>query len=123
MNTMRGAVHVLPAQLRNPPLISLPPKAKRSQMPIPLTILTMVPHLSLGWILFVGGGFLFGWLRGSRKGITRDVGKGVKCVPEMVRFWKPHLFLRRGSHRLLNHTISHRGDRLRRGDFDKLGSG
>jgi hypothetical protein len=30
MNTMRGAVHVLPARLRNPPLISLPPKAKRS---------------------------------------------------------------------------------------------
>jgi hypothetical protein len=26
---MRGAVHVLPARLRNPPLISLPPKAKR----------------------------------------------------------------------------------------------
>jgi hypothetical protein len=92
-------------------------------MPIPLTILTMVPHLSLGWILFAGGGFLFGWLRSSRKGITRDVRKGVKCVPEMVRFWKPHLFLRRGFHRLLNHTISHRGDRLRRGDFDKLGSG
>jgi hypothetical protein len=30
MNTMRGAVHVLPARLRNPPLISLSPKAKRS---------------------------------------------------------------------------------------------
>jgi hypothetical protein len=28
MNTMRKAVHVLPSQLRNPPLISLPPKEK-----------------------------------------------------------------------------------------------
>jgi hypothetical protein len=84
MNTMRGAVHVLPARLRNPPLISLPPKAKGSKMPIPLTILKMVPHLSLGWILFVGGGFRFGWLRGSRKGIARDVRICVKCVPEMV---------------------------------------
>jgi hypothetical protein len=34
---------------------------------------------------------------------------GIKCVPEMVRFWGPHLFLRRSSHRLLNHSISHRG--------------
>jgi hypothetical protein len=60
-----------------------------------------------------GRGFLFGWLRGSRKGITRDIGKGIKYVPEVVMFWNPHLFLRRGSHRLLNHIISHRGDRLR----------
>jgi hypothetical protein len=65
----------------------------------------------------------FGWLRGSRKGIARDVRKGVKCVPKMVRFWKPHLFLRRISHRFINHTISHRGDRLSKGGFDKLGSG
>jgi hypothetical protein len=36
---------------------------------------------------------LFGWLRSSRKGITRDVKKGVKCVPEMVRFYTPHLFM------------------------------
>jgi hypothetical protein len=50
-------------------------------------------------------------------GITRDVEKGVKCVPEMIWFWKPHLFPRRGSHRLLNHTISHRGDRLRACSF------
>jgi hypothetical protein len=84
---------------------------------------TMVPHLSLGWILFVGRGFLFGWLRDSRKGIARDVGKGVKCVPKMIRLWKPHLFLRRSSHRFINHTISHRGDRLSRGGFDKLRSG
>jgi hypothetical protein len=92
-------------------------------MPIPLIILTMVPNLSLGWILFVGGGFLFGWVRGSRKGIDRDVKKGIKCVTKMVRFWKPHLFLRRSSQRFINHTISHMGDRLSRGGFDKLGSG
>jgi hypothetical protein len=46
----------------------------------------------------------------------------IKCVIEMVRFWNPHLFLRRGSHRLLNHTISHIGGRLRWGDFHELGS-
>jgi hypothetical protein len=59
----------------------------------------------------------------SREGITRDVRKGIKCVPEVVRFWNPPLFLRRGSHRLLNNTFSHRGDRLWLGDFDKLRSG
>ena len=123
MNTMRRAVHVLHVRLRNPPLISLPPKAKISQMSIPLTILIIEPHLSLGWILLVGGGFPFRWLRGSRKGTTRNVVKGVKCVPEMVRFWSSHLFLRRGCHRLLNHSISHRDDRLRLGDFNKIGSG
>jgi hypothetical protein len=61
-------------------------------------------------------------MKGSKKGIARDVRKGVKCVPEMVRFWKPHLIFRRSSHRFINHTISHRGDRLSRGGFDKLGS-
>jgi hypothetical protein len=71
-------------------------------MPIPFPILTLKPHLSLRWNLFVGGGFVFGWLRSSRKGIPRDVGKGVKYVPEVVRFWNPQLFLRRGSHKLLN---------------------
>jgi hypothetical protein len=54
----------------------------------------------------------FGWLRGSTKGITRDVGKGVKCVPEMFKFCNPHLFLRRESHKLINHTISLSGGRL-----------
>jgi hypothetical protein len=38
-------------------------------MSIPLTILTMEPHLSLGWNMFMGVD-LFGWLRDSRKGIT-----------------------------------------------------
>jgi hypothetical protein len=89
-------------------------KKKNSQMPIPLTIVTMESHLSLGWYLFVSFGlFRWMWLRASRKGIARDVGKGNKCVPKAVRFWNPHLFLRRGSHRLLSHTISRTGDRLR----------
>jgi hypothetical protein len=57
------------------------------------------------------------------EGDNGDVGKGIKCVPKVVRFWNPHMFLRRGSHRLLNHIIFHRGNRLRWGDFDKLGSG
>jgi hypothetical protein len=60
-------------------------------MIIPLTIITMKSHLSLRWSLFVGFGLLV-WLRGSRKGITRDVRKGVKCDPEVVRFWTPHFF-------------------------------
>jgi hypothetical protein len=30
------------------------------------------------------------------KGITRYVGKVIKYVLEMVRFWNPHLFLRMG---------------------------
>jgi hypothetical protein len=122
MNSMSGAVHVPSTQLRNQPLISLPPKAKSSYVPIPLTILTLEPHLSLSWNLLVGGSFLFGWLRDSRKGNTRHVGKGIKCVHEMIRFCNPHLFLKRGFHRLLSHTISHRGDRLIWGYFDKLGS-
>jgi hypothetical protein len=91
-------------------------------MPIPLIILTLESHLSLRWNLFVGVGFLFGWL-GFWRGDIRDIRNGIKCVPEVVRFWNPHLSLRRGSHRLLNHTISPRGDRLRWSDFDKIGSG
>jgi hypothetical protein len=73
MNTMRKVVHVLHSRLRNSTLISLPPKAKISQMTNSLIILTLEPHLSLRWGLFMGGGFLFGWLMGSKKGITRDV--------------------------------------------------
>jgi hypothetical protein len=93
MNTMRRVVHVPSALLRNPLLISLPPKAESSQMPLPLKILTMEPHLSLRRNLFVGVGIV-GWLRSSWRGNTRDVRKGVKLVPEMVRFWTIHLFLR-----------------------------
>jgi hypothetical protein len=61
-------------------------------MPIPLTKLTMEPHLSLECFLLVGGGFIFGWLRSSKKGVTRDARNGVKCVPERVSFLNPHLF-------------------------------
>jgi hypothetical protein len=47
MNTMRRVVHVLTARIKKPPVISLPPKAKIGQMPIPLTILTMEHHVGL----------------------------------------------------------------------------
>jgi hypothetical protein len=59
MNTMRRVVYVLPARLRNLLLISLSPKEKISQLPIPLTILTVEPHLSLRWNLLMGGGFFW----------------------------------------------------------------
>ena len=73
--------------------------------------------------MFVGVS-LFGWLRSSRKGITRDVKKGVKCVPEMVRFWTPHLFLRWGSHRLHKQSISHsRGGGFRWSELNKFVGG
>ena len=62
-------------------------------------------------------------MAGLLEGENGDVGKGIKCVPEVVRFLNPHLFLMRGSHRLLNQTISHRGGRLRWDCFDKLRSG
>jgi hypothetical protein len=122
MNTMRREVHVLSARHRNPSLISLPPKAKSRHMALPLTISQWNLTSLLGGICLSLGLLVWLWLRISRKGITRDVGKGIKCVLEMIRLWNPHLFLR-GSHRLLNHTMSHRGDRLRWDDFDKLGSG
>jgi hypothetical protein len=54
--------------------------------------------------------------------MTRDFGKGIKFFPEMLRFWYLDLFMRRGSHRLLNYTISNKGGRRRWGDFDELGS-
>jgi hypothetical protein len=120
MYTMRRVAHVLPTHLKTPPLISLPTKAKLSQLTIPLTILTMVLHLSLGWNMFVGVG-LFGWLSCSRNGITTDIRQSVKWVPEMVGFVTPHLFLKWGSHRLHKHSISHNeGDRFGWSDFDTL---
>jgi hypothetical protein len=75
MNTMRRVVHVLPARLRNLPLISLPPKTKISQMPIPLIILTMEPHLSLRWILFVGGAFFLDGLGALGRGSLEISGR------------------------------------------------
>jgi hypothetical protein len=59
MNTIVKAVLVLFAWPRKPLLIYLPPKEKGSQMPIPLTIVTIEPHLSLGWILFLGDRFFW----------------------------------------------------------------
>jgi hypothetical protein len=57
-------------------------------------------------------------------GNNRDVGKGVKCVPGMVKFWTPYLFLRRGSHRLLNHSIFHsRDDNFRWSELDNFWGG
>jgi hypothetical protein len=121
MNTMRRLVHVPPARLGTPSLISLPPKAKCNQMHIPVTIFIMKPHLSLGWNLFVEVG-LFGWLRSSWRGDSRDVEKGVKCLMKVVRFWTPPLFLRRGSHMLLNHSIFHSmGGSFRWNELDKFG--
>lgn len=65
-----------------------------------------------------------GWLRSSWKGDIRDVGKGVNCVPKVVRFWTPHFCLRRGSHRLLNDSIFYsRSDNFRWSEFEKFGGG
>jgi hypothetical protein len=123
MNTMRRVVHVPYVQLRDPSLIYIPPKSKGRQMTLPLTVITMKSHLSLRWSLFVGFR-IFGWLKGSRKRITIDVGKSVKCVPKVVMFWAPHLFLRRGSHMLLNQSVFHsRGGSFRWSEFDKFGGG
>jgi len=69
------AVHVLIVQHVLSPLISLPPKAKHNKVTIPMAILTMIPYLSLGWLLvhsLVGMVYSW-WLFGFRKGIVRDV--------------------------------------------------
>jgi hypothetical protein len=66
----------------------------------------------------------FGWMRCSRKGITRYVGHGVKCVPKMIGFWTPHLFLRWGSPILLKHSNFHSwGGRFGWSESDRLGGG
>jgi len=72
---MWWVVHVPVVQLVLAPLISLPPKTKLNQVTIPMAILTMIPHLSLGRLLahsLVGIHF-GGWLV-LRKGFLRDVG-------------------------------------------------
>jgi hypothetical protein len=51
MYTMGRAVHVLVVQLILSPLISLLPKAKLNKVTIPMGIVTVIPHLSLGWLL------------------------------------------------------------------------
>jgi hypothetical protein len=69
---MGWTVHVLVVQLILSPLISLSPKAKLSKVTIPMAVVTVIPHLSLGWLLAHS---LMGswWLFGFRKGILRDV--------------------------------------------------
>jgi hypothetical protein len=50
--------------------------------------------------------------------------EGVKCVPEIVRFRTPHLFLRWGSHMLYGHSISHnRGGSFGWSELDKFRGG
>jgi hypothetical protein len=62
---MGRAVHILVFLLVLSPLISLPPKAKTQQGDHPYVVVTIIPDLSLGWLLahsLVGmvhlGGFL-----------------------------------------------------------------
>ena len=75
MYTMGRAVHALVVQLVLSPLISLFPKAKLSKVTIPMAVVTVIPHLSLGWLLAhsLVGMVHFWWLFGFRKGILRDV--------------------------------------------------
>jgi hypothetical protein len=50
MYAKRRALHVPVGQLKLSPFIPLPPKAKLNKVTIPMAILTMIPHLSLGWL-------------------------------------------------------------------------
>jgi len=75
MYAMGWTVHVPVVQLILSPLISLPPKAKLNKVTIPMAILTVIPYLSLGWLLVhsLVGMVHSWWLFGFRKGILRDV--------------------------------------------------
>ena len=96
MYAKRWAVHVSVVQLVLTPLISLPSKAKLNKVTIPMAVVTVIPHLSLGWWLVhsLVGMVHSWWLLDSGKGILRDVWQSVKWVLEMVWFWNPYLFLR-----------------------------
>jgi hypothetical protein len=86
MYAMGRAVHVLVVQLVLSLLISLPPKVELSKVTIPMAIVTVIPQLSLGWLLvhsFVGMVYSW-WLFGFRKGILRDVWYSVKWILEIV---------------------------------------
>jgi hypothetical protein len=75
MYAMGWAVHVPIVQLVLSPLISLPPKAKLIKVTIPMAVVTVIPHLFLGWLLAhsLMGMVHSWWLFGFRKGIFRDV--------------------------------------------------
>jgi hypothetical protein len=75
MYAMGQAVHVSVVQLILSPLISLPSKAKLSKVTIPMAVVTVIPHLSVGWLLAhsLVGMVHSWWLFGFRKGILRDV--------------------------------------------------
>ena len=71
----RWVVHVPVVYLVLTPLISLPPKTELNNMTIPMAVVTVIPHLSLGWLLAhsLMGMVHSWWLLDSRKGILRDV--------------------------------------------------
>jgi hypothetical protein len=75
MYAMGRAVHVSAVQLVLSLLISLPSKAKLSKVTIPMAVVTVIPHLSVGWLLAhsLVGMVHSWWLFGFRKGILRDV--------------------------------------------------
>jgi hypothetical protein len=75
MYAMGWVIHVPVFQLVLSPLISLPPKAELSKVTIPMAIVIVIPHLSLGWLLVYSlmGMVHSWWLFGFRKGILRDV--------------------------------------------------
>ncbi|MVG17102.1 hypothetical protein EF849_21980 [Aeromonas jandaei] len=76
-----------------------------------VTVLALKPHHSLGLLVPSVARFIYsGWLLALWKGITRDIRKGVKCVPKMVRFWNPHLLARWSLGRFIKDAIL--GDRL-----------
>jgi uncharacterized membrane protein len=72
---MGQAVYVPIVQLVLSLLISLSPKAELSKVTIPMAIVTVIPDLSLGWLLVhsLMGMVHFWWLFGFRKRILRDV--------------------------------------------------
>ena len=78
---MRRVIHVPNVQLELSPLISLSPETVLNKVIIPLTVFTMVPHLSLRWLaLSLVGMVHFCWLFSFRKGILKNVWQSVKWV-------------------------------------------
>jgi hypothetical protein len=75
MYAMGRAVYVLVVQLVLSPLISLSPTAELSKVTIPMAVVTVIPYLSLGWLLVhsLVGMVHSWWLFSFRKGILKDV--------------------------------------------------